>query len=467
MSSRAGSRRGPGRWPAVAAAVPLVMMAGAWSAAVAQSPVEQPSASHGTVSVPDVPGSESSTPLVTAARDTTPDGPGGANPVTQLGAVSDADIPVAALAAYRRAATVLASSDAACRLPWSLVAAIGKVESHHGRFGGNTLGADGVSRPGVRGIALDGTNDTARILDTDGGALDGDTAYDRAVGPLQFIPSTWASVAVDGDGDGVKNPQDIDDAAVSAGVYLCAGGADLSTPGGARSAVLRYNQSDAYATLVLAISTRYAAGDFSEVPTTTADPVDTTPGAPTEVSTPGKGRAPVQESKLVRDPGALSTPATKPAAKPLAPATPAVPSPGPTAPTTPTTPAPTPTPTPTVPATPAVPTPSAPTTPAPVTPTPSATPSAGTTPQTESPAPAAPTEEPADPAPAKPAPSTPATTPAEPETPAPEACTDGEVEVTRADAAGGATPGTCELPCAPGTEPGATGVGACVVLAKE
>ena len=38
--------------------------------------------------------------------------------------------------------------------------------------------------------------------DTDGGELDKDTVYDRAVGPMQFIPSTWAVVKVDADGDG-------------------------------------------------------------------------------------------------------------------------------------------------------------------------------------------------------------------------------------------------------------------------
>ena len=49
---------------------------------------------------------------------------------------------------------------------------------------------------------------------------------------MQFIPSTWAVVGVDADGDGERNPQDIDDAALAAAVYLCSGNEDLSTDAG-------------------------------------------------------------------------------------------------------------------------------------------------------------------------------------------------------------------------------------------
>ena len=133
-----------------------------------------------------------------------------------------------------------------CHLPQWLVAAIGKVESDHGRYGGNTVGSDGVSSPGIFGIALDGSHGTASISDTDDGRLDGDRLYDRAVGPMQFIPGTWAAVGTDGDGDGVANPQDIDDAALASGIYLCSGGDDLSTKAGAQAAVFRYNHSDEY-----------------------------------------------------------------------------------------------------------------------------------------------------------------------------------------------------------------------------
>ena len=56
------------------------------------------------------------------------------------------DVPEAALRAYRHAADVMAKAAPGCRISWTLLAAIGRVESNHGRFGGATLGSDGVSR---------------------------------------------------------------------------------------------------------------------------------------------------------------------------------------------------------------------------------------------------------------------------------------------------------------------------------
>jgi Transglycosylase SLT domain len=177
-----------------------------------------------------------------------------------LVALDSMGIPVRALDGYRKAASLVDAADPTCHIDWALLAAIGRVESNHARFGGNQLDSAGVAQPGIIGIRLDGSNGTARITDTDHGLLDRDTAYDRAVGPMQFIPSTWHVVGVDANGDGVKNPQDIADAATTTAVYLCSGTGDLTHPGDLHAAILRYNPSDSYAQTVTAIADAYRHG---------------------------------------------------------------------------------------------------------------------------------------------------------------------------------------------------------------
>ena len=178
-------------------------------------------------------------------------------------------IPAPALAAYQRGAQIIDAADKSCNIPWELIAAIGRVESDHGRYGGNTLTEDGVSKPGIYGIALNGKNGTQAINDTDGGQLDKDPVYDRAVGPMQFIPSTWQVVKVDADGDGKRNPQDMDDAALATAVYLCSGKDNLSNRKGQEAAVYRYNHSQDYVNLVLRIMEAYSSGDYTAVPSGT------------------------------------------------------------------------------------------------------------------------------------------------------------------------------------------------------
>ena len=193
-------------------------------------------------------------------------GVGNADSDQIVATASTSGIPSAALAAYQRAETVINAADSACHLSWQLIAAIGRVESNHGRANGNTLDDDGLATPGIYGVALNGANRTTEIVDTDAGQFDNDTAYDRAVGPMQFIPSTWSVVGVDADGDGVRNPQDIDDAALGTAVYLCSGSDDLGTDAGRRGAVFRYNHSQSYVDLVLDIMDAYLAGDFTSIP---------------------------------------------------------------------------------------------------------------------------------------------------------------------------------------------------------
>ena len=134
-----------------------------------------------------------------------------------------------------------------CHLTWTTLAGIGKVESGHGREGGAFLLPDGRSLPPIIGAALDGTGGRALVKDTDHGVLDGDPVYDRAVGPMQFIPDTWNKYQVDADGDGVSDPNDINDASLAAADYLCAGGRNLSDGPSWWSAVLSYNAVRAYA----------------------------------------------------------------------------------------------------------------------------------------------------------------------------------------------------------------------------
>jgi len=173
------------------------------------------------------------------------------------------DIPLTALLAYQRAAGILKAVKPSCGLQWTLLAAIGRVESDHGRYAGATLDPDGVSTPRVVGVALDGKGPVAAIRDTDGGQLDKDRKWDRAVGPMQFLPATWEMVGVDGDGDGTRSVDDLDDAALAAGVYLCAGPeGDLGSNAAKDSALHRYNDSDSYVALVMAYERKYRGGDF-------------------------------------------------------------------------------------------------------------------------------------------------------------------------------------------------------------
>jgi hypothetical protein len=183
--------------------------------------------------------------------------------------------PSTALEAYVRAAV---TGPASCHIAWPLVAAIGRVESNHGRFAGAVLHTDGRSTPPIIGIALDGVR-TALIRDTDAGQLDGDPVFDRAVGPMQFIPSTWRTYAADGDGDGRSDPFDIHDATAATAKYLCAAGGDLSSVAGQTRAVLAYNHSHSYVATVLTLAAMYAGTPPPQLRTPATEPLPTMPPA--------------------------------------------------------------------------------------------------------------------------------------------------------------------------------------------
>ncbi len=168
------------------------------------------------------------------------------------------NIPPIALQAYGMADLTMRQVDPQCHLSWVTIAGLARIESNHGRYRGAHIEANGDIEPRIVGVPLDGTSGNRTISDTDGGLLDGDPTLDRAVGPLQFIPSTWMKWRADGNNDGRADPDNIFDAALAAGRYLCAGGRDLASGEGWRSAVLSYNNSDDYGRRVYAAAEAYA-----------------------------------------------------------------------------------------------------------------------------------------------------------------------------------------------------------------
>ncbi|MFJ2704049.1 lytic murein transglycosylase [Streptomyces sp. NPDC087428] len=227
---------------------------------------------------------------------------------------AEAGIPATVLAAYRKAESSLRRSDPGCGLPWQLLAAIGKVESGHA--GGGRIDARGTTLSPILGPVLNGAG-FANIPDTDGGAYDGDKTFDRAVGPMQFIPSTWAHWGRDGNGDGRSDPSNVYDAALAAGAYLCAGPRDLRTGADLDRAILSYNHSDTYLRTVLSWLEFYRKGTH---PVTDGQgPVPRSPGAgsPNEPKRPvgGPGDGNGGGIEVGPQPGHTRTP-TSPAPSP-------------------------------------------------------------------------------------------------------------------------------------------------------
>jgi membrane-bound lytic murein transglycosylase B len=169
------------------------------------------------------------------------------------------EIPRRALAAYAGAALWLARTEPECGLGWNTLAGIGAIESVHGTYLGARADADGMVSPSIIGIALDGSEGVMAIADTDDGELDEDQQWDRAVGPMQFIPTTWAEYAEDGNLDGEADPHQIDDAALSAAHYLCESGGDVTTDDGWTAALAAYNRSVTYAIDVADLAGSYGA----------------------------------------------------------------------------------------------------------------------------------------------------------------------------------------------------------------
>lgn len=159
-----------------------------------------------------------------------------------------ADIPDSVLAAYQHAAQARCPG-----LSWTVLAGVGKLEANHARHGGAAIDPAGYAVPWIIGPPLDGGPGVRAIPDTDGGRWDRDPVWDRAVGPMQFIPATWRGYAVDAGGGG--HPHHLGDAVHAAARYLCTnGGGDPAT---VRQALFAYNRSWDYVDRVLAIAASY------------------------------------------------------------------------------------------------------------------------------------------------------------------------------------------------------------------
>jgi hypothetical protein len=161
--------------------------------------------------------------------------------------VAAGGVPRSALRAYRVAESALRIVDPACRLSWDVLAGIGGLESDHGR------------RPSGR------------------------------LGPMRMVPAVWRLVGVDGDADGRRDPRDMDDAALAAATYLCAGTDDLGTEPGRRAALLRYNRSPEYADLAMRVAVDYEHGVDHLPPLAAVALGPDGPGVEVGVGTPGRG----------------------------------------------------------------------------------------------------------------------------------------------------------------------------------
>jgi membrane-bound lytic murein transglycosylase B len=165
-------------------------------------------------------------------------------------------IPAIALSAYRNAERMMASAAPGCGMSWNLLAGIGRIESLHANGGATDTRGTAV-RP-IYGPTLDGTLPGNEVIVQSRSA--NRVMYARAMGPMQFLPGTWSRYASDGDGDGRADVQNVFDSSLAAARYLCSGGLNLRDPGQVMTAILRYNNSVAYARNVLGWAAAYATG---------------------------------------------------------------------------------------------------------------------------------------------------------------------------------------------------------------
>ncbi|MFG2351537.1 C40 family peptidase [Streptomyces phaeochromogenes] len=174
---------------------------------------------------------------------------------------SAADIPARMLSAYKKAVQQVGKHVPKCQgMRWPILAGIAKVESNHAVS--RNIAAGGDIRPKIYGVLLNGSGaggNTTVFPDTDGGKWDGTSTWERAVGPFQFLPSTWEGVWRDADGDKTADPHNADDAALGAAIYLCGNDRDLTKRAQLKAAILQYNHSNEYVANVLGWIDQYTA----------------------------------------------------------------------------------------------------------------------------------------------------------------------------------------------------------------
>jgi cell wall-associated NlpC family hydrolase len=174
---------------------------------------------------------------------------------------SAADIPPRMLTAYKKAVQQVGRHVPKCQgMRWPILAGIAKVESNHAV--GRNIADNGDIRPRIYGVLLNGSGqggNTTAFPDTDNGRWDGTASAERAVGPFQFLPSTWEGVGKDANGDQQADPHNADDAALGAAIYLCGNGRDLTKRSQLKAAIFQYNQSNEYVANVLGWIDQYTA----------------------------------------------------------------------------------------------------------------------------------------------------------------------------------------------------------------
>lgn len=175
--------------------------------------------------------------------------------------VPSTGIPQVVQNAYLEAQSYLASSDPSCQLSWADLAAIGQIESGQARWDGTRLASNGETYPPILGPALNGKHGTAALASPSVPLFDGAGPYERAVGPMQLLPTTWLSVAPSLPTGIPNDPNNVYSAAMAAGIYLCraAGPAGMRSPAGLRRAYASYNHSRSYVRHAVSLARRFGA----------------------------------------------------------------------------------------------------------------------------------------------------------------------------------------------------------------